>query len=70
MAAAMTPDSISQVAAAFAPLGELRSLTFRGQDTVQGYRRYHYTGAFAGGQTQPMTMVLDANGKIAGFQFS
>jgi CubicO group peptidase (beta-lactamase class C family) len=70
MAAAMTPDVIAQIAAVTAPLGELRSLTFRGQDTVQGFRRHHYTAAFAGGQTLPLTLVLDANGKIAGFQFS
>jgi D-alanyl-D-alanine carboxypeptidase len=70
MAAAMTPDAVSQLAAALAPLGELRSLTFRGQDTVQGLRRHHYTAAFAGGRTLPLTLVLDANGKIAGFFFS
>jgi hypothetical protein len=70
MAAAMTPDAIAQLAAVTAPLGELRSLTYRGQETVQGYHSHHYTGAFAGGQTLPLTLVLDANGKIAGFQFS
>ncbi|HTD35612.1 MAG TPA: serine hydrolase, partial [Candidatus Elarobacter sp.] len=70
MAAAMTPDATAQLAAAIAPLGELRSLTFRGQDTASGYRRHHYTAAFAGGQTLPLTIVLDANGKIAGFQFA
>jgi D-alanyl-D-alanine carboxypeptidase len=67
MAAAMTPAVVGQMQAAFSPLGELRSLTFTGQDAVPGYRRYHYTGAFAGGQTLPLTFVLDANGKIAGF---
>jgi D-alanyl-D-alanine carboxypeptidase len=70
MAAAMTPDAIAQLAATVKPLGELRSLTFRGQDTAAGYRRHHYTAAFAGGQTLPLTLVLDADGKVAGFQFA
>ncbi|HEX3465553.1 MAG TPA: serine hydrolase [Candidatus Elarobacter sp.] len=68
MAAAMTPAVVGDLAARLSPLGELRSLTFRGQDTVQVYRRYHYSAAYSGGQTIPLTLVLDANGKVAGFQ--
>jgi hypothetical protein len=66
MKAAFTPDFIAQVDAGFAPLGTFKTLQFVSQDTVQGYKRYHYNGVFDKG-TQPLMFVVDAAGNIAGF---
>ena len=64
---ALTPQAVSQLAAEFGSLGELRALTFRAKEPAEGLISYHYRGAFAGGQTIPLTIALDKNAKIAGF---
>ena len=70
MSAAITPQAASAMAAQFAPLGTLQSVTFRGKEPAQGLMSYHYLGVFAGGQTMPLTIALDKDGKIAGFFIS
>lgn len=66
MASAMTPDATKQVAALFAKDGAFVKLRYTSQDAVAGYRRYHYAAVFATA-SQPLTFVLDPDGKIAGF---
>ena len=67
MKAALTPQALSAIRAQFEPLGVLQSLTFRGKESGQGITSYHYSAAFGGGQTVPLTIALDKDGKIAGF---
>jgi D-alanyl-D-alanine carboxypeptidase len=66
MVAAFTPAAVEQVKQHFAQDGALQSLRYVSQDTFQGYRRYHYTATFTN-DTQPLTFVLNASGKIDGF---
>jgi len=66
MKAALTPQALSGMSAQFAPLGALQSLTFRGKDSGRGYSSYHYSAVFASGETVPLTISLDKDGKIAG----
>jgi CubicO group peptidase (beta-lactamase class C family) len=47
-------------------LGELQSLIFRGKSTTGELSEYHYVGIFAGGR-QPLTLVVQRDGKVAGF---
>lgn len=56
----------SGVKAAFGPLGAFRKLIFVRQDTLQGYRRYHYTAVFEK-DVQHVIFVTDSNGTIVGF---
>jgi hypothetical protein len=67
MKAALTPDALSGIKMEFAALGALQSLTFRGKESVKGYSSYHYSAVFASGETVPLTISLDKDGKIAGF---
>lgn len=66
MAGAMTPQAVSSIAAGYAPLGKFERLTFVSDDEQGEYHRYHYEAIFTGG-AQPMTFVLDARQKLAGF---
>jgi D-alanyl-D-alanine carboxypeptidase len=68
MKAALTPEVLSGTKAQFAPLGALQSLTLSGKESVQGYSSYHYSAVFASGETVPLTISLDKDGKIAGFR--
>jgi CubicO group peptidase (beta-lactamase class C family) len=70
MNAALTPASVSAVAGQFGPLGALQTLTFRSSEAAHGLTSFHYTAVFAGGQTMPLTIALDKDGKIAGFFIS
>jgi len=67
MNAALTPAALDQLKAQFAPLGSLRSLAFRAKQPVQVYVAYRYDATFSSGQTVPLTLVLDKDGKISGF---
>jgi CubicO group peptidase (beta-lactamase class C family) len=67
MKAALTPAAASAVAGQFAAFGALQTLTFRSSEQVLSLTSYHYTATFAGGQTMPLTIALDKDGKIAGF---
>jgi hypothetical protein len=66
MKTGFSPDVISQVDAAFAPLGTFQTLKFVRQDSVQGYTRYHYVAVFDKGSLA-LIFVLDSSGNIAGF---
>lgn len=66
MKAGLTSGLLSQLAAFYATFGTFEKLEFVGQDTVQGYERYHYTATFDKG-TQGVMFVTDTNGAIAGF---
>ena len=66
MASGLTPDAVKQLAAYFTKDGTFVKLKYLSQDTVEGYRRYHYTAVFSGG-SQPMLFVLDSNNDLAGF---
>jgi hypothetical protein len=66
MKAALTPDMLAQVDAAFKPLGAFQKLQYVREDAAQGYDRYHYIAVFANG-TLPLIFVTDSNGNIAGF---
>jgi CubicO group peptidase (beta-lactamase class C family) len=67
MKAALTPQSLSALAAQFGPLGALQSLALRSKEQAQGLTSFHYTATFASGQTLALTIALDKDGKIAGF---
>ena len=66
MKAALTPAGLSEIDAQFTPLGAFARLQFLRQDSLQGYRRYHYTAIFKKGQ-MGMMFVTDSSGAIAGF---
>lgn len=69
MKAALTPQSLSEVAAQLKPLGALQSVTLQSKKPAEGLTAFHYTATFAGGQTLALTITLDKDGKIAGFFF-
>lgn len=66
MTAALTPADLSEIDSEFTPLGAFARLQFVRQDSLQGYRRYHYTAIFEKGQMGLM-FVTDSTGAIAGF---
>jgi D-alanyl-D-alanine carboxypeptidase len=66
MATAFTPAAVNQLQQFYSTYGAFQSLQYVGQDSVQTYRRYHYTAVFAKGKL-PVMFVLDAHGSIAGF---
>jgi D-alanyl-D-alanine carboxypeptidase len=70
MNAALTPQALSASAAQLAPLGTLQSLTFRSQERVGEYAVHHYGATFSSGQTLPVTISIDKDGKVAGLGFS
>jgi len=61
-----TPALVAQIDQTIAPLGKFQKLQYVGEDSVQGYDRYHYTAVFEKG-TQNYLFVLDSSGNIAGF---
>lgn len=66
MTSGLTPDKVKQLAAYFNKNGTFVKLQYRSQDTVEGYRRYHYTAVFSGG-SQAMMFVLNAKDELDGF---
>lgn len=62
----LTPELISQIDANVAPFGKFQKLQFIGEDSVQGYDRYHYAAIFENGKRNYL-FVLDSSGNIAGF---
>lgn len=66
MQAALTPAVVSELHTFYAPNGTFQKLSFKAQDYVQGFRRYHYVAVFEHGSLGVM-FVVDTNGKIAGF---
>jgi hypothetical protein len=60
------PKMLDQVQKALAPMGTFRRLQYERQDTMQGYRRYHYMAIFDQGQ-QGLIFVTDSKGVIVGF---
>lgn len=62
----LTPQLLTTIDGALAPLGAFQSLQFVRQNTVQGFQVYHYNAVFAKGN-QPMVFVLDSDSNIAGF---
>ena len=71
MSAALTPESLSGAATQFASLGALQTLTYRGKETANGFDVYHYTAAFAAGQSLPVTFSVEPKtGKIGGLFFA
>ncbi len=57
---------LSQIGTAFKPLGTFQSLKFVREDSLQGYRRYHYSAIFEKG-SKAVIFVTDSNGTIVGF---
>ncbi|HVA26887.1 MAG TPA: hypothetical protein VNF68_01840 [Candidatus Baltobacteraceae bacterium] len=62
----LTPTAVSQIRAGYASLGTFEKLQYLGEDTAQGYQRYHYAAIFSKGK-QAVMFVLDSNGDLAGF---
>lgn len=61
-----TPALVAQIDGTLAPYGKFQKLQYVGEDSVQGYERYHYTAVFDKG-SQNFLFVLDSTGNIAGF---
>jgi hypothetical protein len=66
MQSALTPDVLSKLSAYYGTLGKFERLTFKAEDEVQGFQRYHYTAVFSNGSSGVL-FVVDSDGKIAGF---
>lgn len=66
MQAALTPATFSQVDSIFANCGTFEKLSYLGEDSAQGYERYHYAAIFDKGK-QGVMFVVDSHGDIAGF---
>jgi hypothetical protein len=66
MKAALSPDKVDQVRQYFAKYGKFESLKYLSEDSVEGYRRYHYEAIFSGG-SQPLMFVMNSSGKLDGF---
>ncbi len=63
--AAIVP-TVGAVGQLFAANGRFERLQFVSDDEVGVYHRYHYTAVFSNGN-EPVTFVLDSDGRIAGF---
>ncbi|HEX4015085.1 MAG TPA: hypothetical protein VHX17_14510 [Candidatus Cybelea sp.] len=59
-------EGLSQVRQAFTQFGTFKRLQYVRQDTMQGYRRYHYTAIFSK-SSQHLIFVTDSSGTIVGF---
>lgn len=59
-------EGLSQVRQAFTQFGTFKRLQYVRQDTMQGYRRYHYTAIFSK-SSQHVIFVTDTGGTIVGF---
>ncbi|HET7815258.1 MAG TPA: serine hydrolase domain-containing protein [Candidatus Baltobacteraceae bacterium] len=64
---AFTPDLLASAKAAFAPLGAPKSWVYRGKREVRGLTVYTYYVTFESGTSLNVTMTVDAEGKIAGY---
>ncbi len=62
----LTPAMLAQVQAQIASFGELRSFAFTGKSEAGRLTIYRYTLTFAGGMEYDWSIVIDAEGKIAG----
>ncbi|MBT9582631.1 serine hydrolase [bacterium] len=65
--AGLNPSVVQVLRATYADLGQFESLQFVDDDEVAGLARYHYVAVFSQGK-KPMTFLLDAQNKLAGFQ--
>jgi D-alanyl-D-alanine carboxypeptidase len=63
---ALTPQKLANIAGLLRPAGVLESLIFRGKSLTDGFTVYKYVGIFSL-RRLPLTLVLDKDGKIAGF---
>jgi D-alanyl-D-alanine carboxypeptidase len=68
MDVALAKAEVSSLAVQLAPLGRLESLIFRGKSTQDALTLYRYVAIFSRRRV-PVTLVLDAAGKIAGLWF-
>jgi hypothetical protein len=66
MQQALTPAALSQIDSLYATCGTFEKLQYVGEDSVQGYDRFHYAAIFDKGK-QGVMFVLDSSGNIAGF---
>ena len=66
MVGALKPAVVAQLGQYFGKVGSFQRLQYAGEDSLQGYRRYHYNAVFGAG-SQPVTFVLNSAGKIDGF---
>lgn len=66
MQQALTPELVSQLDTYYAASGKFEKLQYLGEDSVQGYDRYHYAAIFDKGK-QAVMFVLDSDGDVAGF---
>jgi hypothetical protein len=66
MQTALTPAVLSQLQQIYGTLGTFQKLSFKFQDSMQGFQRYHYTAVFQKGSPGVM-FVVDSSDKIAGF---
>ncbi len=62
----LTPAMLAQVQAEIASFGELRSFDFTGKSEAAVLTIYRYALTFASGMEYDWSIVLDAEGKIAG----
>lgn len=66
MQSALSPAVLSQLQQFYGTLGTFQKLSFKDQDSIQGFRRYHYLAIFQNGSPGVM-FVIDSDDKIAGF---
>lgn len=66
MQSALSPAVVSQLQQFYRTLGTFQKLSFKTQDSVQGFARYHYTAVFQNGSPGVM-FVVDSSDRIAGF---
>jgi len=66
---ALTPAVISGLRARLADFSTLSTLTFRSSQSLSGFAVFRYDASYSGPQTTTLTLLLDAQGKIASFHF-
>jgi hypothetical protein len=64
---AFPPNAVQQQSQAFQALGTLQGLTYLGHAQQQSLRIYIYKARFANGPPITFTLVIDPDGKVAGF---
>ena len=65
---ALTPAKISGLRAMLADFSTLSKLTFRSSQSTSGFAVFRYDASYSGRQTTTLTLLLDAQGKIASFR--
>ena len=65
---ALTPAVISGLRAKLADFSTLSKLTFRSYQSTSGFAVFRYDASYSGPRTTTLTLVLDAQGKIASFR--